>query len=115
VRIYFINVKETGERVISIYNEFFFDTKKAGRVSAKLEAAAEKMMNGFTDVATDIVESASMMSVSEDYVALRTWLKETDILFPEEAKADVHFGEFRKANMGTFNLSNDGWKIYQAE
>ena len=103
-----IKAADIRDRVISIYDEYFMSVKKAGRVTDKLAEAADIMVGRFTDVAADIVDSAKAFTEDEDYLLLKSWLQATRISVPEWAKADADYTVFRKANMGTFNLTNDG-------
>ena len=99
------------DRVTSIYNEYFADIKKAAGVESKTQEANDNMMKRFAELAVDIADSAEVYTESEEYGALKSYLKDVRIRLPESAKSDAHYAEFRKSHMGTFNLTNDGLEM----
>lgn len=99
------------DEVMSIYNEYFAEIKKAKGVESKVQAANDNMMDRFANLAVDIVDSSEALAESENYEALKSYIRNTRIRVPDSAKADVHYAEFRKSHMGTFNLTNDGLDI----
>ena len=99
---------------MSIYNEYFAEIKKAKGVEAKVKEANDNMMDRFAKLAIDIVDSSVAYTESEEYELLKSYVKNTRIQIPEDAKSEVHYAEFRKSHMGTFNLTNDGLPIDRA-
>ena len=106
-----LNAKDLQDRVMGIYNEYFADMKKAKGVESKVQEANDNMMKQFADLAVDIADSSVAYLESEYHTELKAYLKRTRIKIPDHAKGEVHFNEFRKAHMGTFNLTNDGLEI----
>lgn len=99
------------DEVIDIYTEYFAEMKKAGGVESKTAIANENMMLRFASVAVDIADSAEVLMETEEYSMLKSYIQNVRIKVPDSAKSDVHYAEFRKANMGTFNLTNDGLSV----
>ena len=99
------------DEIMSIYNEYFAEIKNAKGVESKVQAANDNMMDRFAQLAVDIVDSSEALAESESYEALKSYVRNTRIKVPDSAKADVHYAEFRKSHMGTFNLTNDGLDI----
>lgn len=103
-----LKAEDISEEVISIYDDYYAEVKKAGRVTSKLEEAAEKMYSRFLDVASKIVKSAEVYVEEDDYVELKALLSETNISVRPEDKAELDYANFRKRNMKKINLTNDG-------
>ena len=99
------------DEVMSIYNEYFAEIKEANSVESKVQMANDNMMDRFAKLAIDIINSSEALTESENYEALKSYIRNTRIRVPDSAKADAHYAEFRKSHMGTFNLTNDGLDI----
>lgn len=99
------------DEIISIYTEYFDNIKKASGVESKTQEANDNMMKRFANLAINIAESAEAYAESEEYLSLKSYLKDVRIKVPESAKSDVHYAEFRKSHRGTFNLTNDGLEM----
>ena len=106
-----LNAKDLREEITSIYNEYFAAIKDAKGVESKVNEANDIMLERFGKLAVDIANSGEAFTESEEYEMLKSYIKNTRIKVPDSAKADAHFGEFRKSHMGTFNLTNDGTDI----
>ena len=106
-----LKAKDLQDRVMGIYNEYFAEMKKAKGVEPKVQEANDNMMKQFADLAVDIADSSVAYVESEYYAAMKSYLKEVRIKIPDYAKGEAHYAEFRKAHMGTFNLTNDGLEI----
>ena len=100
--------------VMSIYNEYFDAMKKAKNVKSKVQEANDNMLERFGRLAVDIVDSSVAYTESEEHELLKSYVKNTRINIPEDAKGEAHYAEFRKSHMGTFNLTNDGLPIDRA-
>ncbi len=109
-----INPRDIHAEVLSIYDEYIAAVKKAGNVPESVQSATDNMVKRFTDVAADIIDNAQDVAVDEDFARLKGWLKNTDIKFPDDAKAEAHFAEFRKKHFGSISLTNDGLPIDMA-
>ncbi len=109
-----INPRDIHAEVLSIYDEYIAAVKKAGNVPESVQSATDNMVKRFTDVAADIIDNAQDIAVDEDFARLKGWLKNTDIKFPDDAKAEAHFAEFRKRHFGSISLTNDGLPIDMA-
>ncbi len=106
-----LKAKDLQDRVTGIYNEYFAEMKKAKGVESKVQEANDSVMKKFADLAVDIADSSVAYIESEYYASLKSYLKEVRIKIPDYAKGEAHYNEFRKAHMGTFNLTNDGLEI----
>ena len=109
-----LKANDLKDEVMSIYNEYFAEIKKAKGVEAKVKEANDNMMARFGKLAIDIADSSVAYTESEEYELLKSYVKNTRIQIPEDAKSEVHYAEFRKSHMGTFNLTNDGLPIDRA-
>lgn len=103
-----VEPKVIAPEVMQIYNDYYLDIKKAGRVDSKIKIANDKMAERLVHIAEKIIDSSEAILENEDYVTLKSYLRETRIKFPDYAKHEAEFGTFRKSHMGTFNLTNDG-------
>ena len=106
-----LKAKDLQEDVISIYTEYAQAIKKSGGVKSKVEEANDTMVKRFTTLAVDIADNAEVFVESEMYDLLKSYVKNTRINVPEHARDEMHYAEFRKLHMGTFNLTNDGLDI----
>lgn len=106
-----LKASELKAEVMDIYTEYFAEMKKSGGVESKTAIANENMMLRFASVAVDIADSAEVLMETEEYSMLKSYIQNVRIKVPDSAKSDVHYAEFRKANMGTFNLTNDGLSV----
>lgn len=99
------------DEIISIYNEHAQAIKKAGGVESKVQEANDTMVKRFATLAVDIADNAEVFVESEMYGLLKSYVKETRIKIPDDAKQEADYAQFRKSHMGTFNLTNDGLDI----
>ena len=109
-----LKAKDLQEDVISIYTEYAQAVKKSGGVKSKVQEANDNMVRRFTTLAVDIADNAEVFVESEMYGLIKSYVKETRIKVPDEAKNEADYAEFRKSHMGTFNLTNDGLDIDMA-
>lgn len=106
-----LKASDLKDEIISIYNEYFAEVKKAGGVESKTQMANEQMAKRFAELAVDIADSSEVYVESEMYTLLKSYIKDTRINIPDYAKGEADYAEFRKSHMGTFNLTNDGLDI----
>lgn len=99
------------DEIISIYNEHAQAIKKAGGVESKIQEANDTMVRRFATLAVDIADNAEVFVESEMYGLIKSYVKETRIKIPDDAKQEADYAQFRKSHMGTFNLTNDGLDI----
>lgn len=106
-----LKASDLRDEVMSIYNEYFASIKKAGGVESKTQEANENMMRRFAELAVDIADSSEVFIESDDYIMIKSYVKNTRIKVPDWSKSDVDYAAFRKSHMGTLNLTNDGLDI----
>ena len=106
-----LKAKDLETDVVSIYTEYAQAIKKAGGVESKVQEANDTMVRRFAELAVDIADNAETFIESELYGLIKSYVKETRIKIPDHAKDELHYSEFRKSHMGTFNLTNDGMDI----